>query len=328
MKLEQLAGNEALKRQLSAQAKGRGLSHAYLISGPAGSGKRTLSRLLAAAMVCTGEGEAPCGICPGCKKALGGIHPDIMVLGEEDKEITVGQARTVRSDAYIRPNEAPRKIYLIQNAQNMNPNAQNALLKLLEEGPPYAAFLLLTDNPGALLTTVRSRCEGLPLSPVTAAEAEAWLARRFPHRSPEERHAAALGCGGLLGEAVALLEGDGADGRREAASALLTALARGDELGLMEQAVGLEKWERDKLAALFEELIALLRDALALRAGSAPLCPPSCREAVEAVGTALTPGQMLQCVKQLEELRRATTYNVGAGHLCGALAAGLARVRG
>ena len=85
---------------------------------------------------------------------------------------------------------------------------------------------------------------------------------------------------------------------------------------------------RDKLAALFEELIALLRDALALRAGGAPLCPPSCREAVEAVGTALTPGQMLQCVKQLEELRRATTYNVGAGHLCGALAAGLARVRG
>ena len=65
MKLEQLAGNEALKRQLSAQARGRGLSHAYLISGPAGSGKRTLSRLLAAAMVCTGEGEAPCGICPG-----------------------------------------------------------------------------------------------------------------------------------------------------------------------------------------------------------------------------------------------------------------------
>ena len=110
--------------------------------------------------------------------------------------------------------------------------------------------------------------------------------------------------------------------------ALLTALARGDELGLMEQAVGLEKWERDKLAALFEELIALLRDALALRAGGAPLCPPSCREAVEAVGTALTPGQRLQCVKQLEELRRATTYNVGAGHLCGALAAGLARVRG
>ena len=90
------------------------------------------------------------------------------------------------------------------------------------------------------------------------------------------------------------------------ASALLTALARGDELGLMEQAVGLEKWERDKLAALFEELIALLRDALALRAGGTPLCPPSCREAVEAVGTALTPGQMLQCVKQLEELRGVT----------------------
>lgn len=173
MKLEQLAGNEALKRQLSAQAKGRGLSHAYLISGPAGSGKRTLSRLLAAAMVCTGEGEAPCGICPGCKKALGGIHPDIMVLGEEDKEITVGQARTVRSDAYIRPNEAPAKVYVLPHAHLLNPTGQNILLKLVEEGPAYARFLFLTPNPDLLLPTIRSRCETLRAGGEAEAEASA-----------------------------------------------------------------------------------------------------------------------------------------------------------
>lgn len=328
MKLDQLAGNGPLKAQLSAQARGRGLSHAYLISGPAGSGKRTLARLLAAAMVCTGEGETPCGACPGCKKAFQGIHPDIMVLGEEDKEITVGQARTVRSDAYIRPNEAPRKVYVIQNAQNMNPNAQNALLKLLEEGPPYAAFLLLTHNPGALLTTVRSRCESITLSPVTTEEAEAWLARRFPERPSEARHAAAESCGGLLGTAIALLEEDGSDELQRAAVALLGCLAARDELGLMEQAVGLEKWDRDRLAGLFETLISLLRDALALRAGGEALCPAPCRRTVAQVGQTLAPGALLRCVNTLEELRRATTYNVGAGHLCGALAAGLARAGG
>lgn len=225
MKLEQLAGNEALKRQLSAQAKGRGLSHAYLISGPAGSGKRTLSRLLAAAMVCTGEGEAPCGICPGCKKALGGIHPDIMVLGEEDKEITVGQARTVRSDAYIRPNEGERKVYLLEEADQMNPSAQNAMLKLLEEGPAYAAFLLLAENAGGLLQTVRSRCEELSL---------------IPAGEPGDQEGRAL------------------------AKNLADALSRAGELELLEAAMVLDgKRNREELSALLEAVETELADRAA-----------------------------------------------------------------
>ena len=76
-------------------------------------------------------------------------------------ELKVGPIRDLRSDAFIRPNEARSKVYLIENAQNMNPNAQNALLKVLEEGPPYAAFLLMTDRAGALLETIRSRCAAI-----------------------------------------------------------------------------------------------------------------------------------------------------------------------
>ena len=174
MKLDTLSGNAALKRQLSAQAQGRGLSHAYLISGPNGSGKRTLAALLSAAMVCTGKGEAPCGVCPGCKKALGGIHPDIIHVDflEGKREILVEQVRQMRSDAWIRPNEGARKVYIIHSAQTMNPSAQNAILKLLEEGPAYAAFLLIANNPGGLLQTVRSRCEELALAPAEEPEQE------------------------------------------------------------------------------------------------------------------------------------------------------------
>ena len=161
-----LAGNEKIKGQLSLQERRRGLSHAYIISGPAGSGRHTLARLLAAAMLCTAQGERPCGQCAPCLKVAKGIHPDLSVVTglEEGKPITVDQVRALRADAYIRPNEGERKVYLLERADRMNSSAQNAMLKLLEEGPRYAAFLLVADNPGGLLETVRSRCEELVLT--------------------------------------------------------------------------------------------------------------------------------------------------------------------
>ena len=108
-----LAGNDRLKEQLSQQESGRGLAHAYIISGPTGSGRHTLARLLAAAMVCTSDsGGRPCGKCSPCKKIIAGIHPDFEIISgpEEGKPITVDQIRALRSDAYIRPNEGDRKI--------------------------------------------------------------------------------------------------------------------------------------------------------------------------------------------------------------------------
>ena len=328
MRLDALAGNEALKRQLSAQEAGRGLSHAYLISGSAGSGKRTLARLLAAAFVCSGSGAVPCGACPGCRKVLGGIHPDVIPIGDDGKGITVAQSRQIRADAYVRPNEAPRKVYIIQNAQTMNASAQNALLKLLEEGPAYAAFLLLTDNPAALLPTVRSRCEGLALSPVPRAEAEAWLIRRFPGKEPEEIRNAAAGCGGLLGRAVERLEGAQGDGAAaEAARILVALLAKGDELALAAYCVSLEKWDREALAALLDHSVALLRDALALQAGAGQNVGPEERETARQAAE-LSRKTLLESAGVLEALRDAAEFHVGAGHLCGALSAGLGQAGG
>lgn len=166
MNLSALAGNERIKEQLSQQERGRGLSHAYIIAGPAGSGQHTLARLLAAAMLCAGKGEKPCGRCNPCQKIEKGVHPDLSVVcgPEEGKPITVDQVRALRADAYIRPNEGERKVYLLEGADQMNPSAQNAMLKLLEEGPPYACFLLLAANAGGILQTVRSRCEELTLT--------------------------------------------------------------------------------------------------------------------------------------------------------------------
>lgn len=320
MKLDSLAGNAALKSQLSAHSAGRGLSHAYLISGPAGSGKATLARLLAAAMVCTGPGEAPCGLCPGCRKALGGIHPDVIhvELLEDKREILVDQARQMRSDAFIRPNEAPRKVYVVHHADTMNDHAQNAILKLLEEGPAYAAFLLLCENPGSLLTTIRSRCESLALTPVTVGEAEAFLAGRFPDADPARRSQAARDCEGILGRAVRALEGEEGAGVLPTAHELLSLAAGRDELALARFCISLEKWKREEVADLLEAEIGLLREALAAQAGARAQAGPDIDRAA-----ALPRKRLLGWAQALEELRQAARFNVGVGHLCGALCAAL-----
>lgn len=320
MKLDDLAGNAALKRQLSAQAQGRGLSHAYLISGPAGSGKRTLASLLAAAMVCTGR-EPPCGTCAGCKKALSGIHPDIthLDLPEGKREILIEQTRQMRANAFIRPNEAPRRVYIIHHADAMNTRAQNSILKLLEEGPAYAAFLLLAENPGSVLLTIHSRCEGLSLSPVTAAQAEEVLRKRFPGKDPGEIAAAAQRCGGLIGRAVEELEGTAGGDIQAAALELLSLIAGGDELELAAWCVGKEKLGREELIRLLEQETALLGDALRCQAGA-----PSGEEREPVRKAAgLSRKALLNCVDVLEDLRRSADFNIGGGHLCGALCAGI-----
>ena len=130
MNLSALAGNERVKDQLSRQLRERGLSHAYIISGPAGSGRHALARQLAAAMLCTGTGERPCGGCVPCQKAAKGIHPDLSVISgpETGKPITVDQVRALRADAYIRPNEGERKVYLLEGADRMNPSDRKSVV--------------------------------------------------------------------------------------------------------------------------------------------------------------------------------------------------------
>ncbi len=154
------------------------LSHAYLIAGGSGEERAGLADRMTAAYLCRGE-RPPCGRCGPCRKAAAHTHPDVWRTSPapDKREITVDQIRALRADAYIRPNEGARKVYIIDPADAMNPAAQNALLKVLEEGPAYVAFLLLAARPGLLLDTVRSRCEPLALPPGEAAPDPALLER-------------------------------------------------------------------------------------------------------------------------------------------------------
>ncbi|MBR7009810.1 MAG: DNA polymerase III subunit [Oscillospiraceae bacterium] len=311
--MERLLGNERLKAGLSAAFASNRLSHCYLIAGPAGSGKHTLARILAAAMECTAGSRRPCGVCLQCRKVLDGVHPDLITVDDPAKKtVSVETIRKARADVYIKPNEGLRKIYLIPRAMDMNPAAQNALLKVIEEPPDYAAFLLLTDAAERLLPTIRSRAVPLQLAPLSETEGLAALAARFPGKGREELADAWSRAEGWLGQAEQLLrEGESLAPETQA---FADAFARRDKLGLTELLVPLERKKREELAPLLTQWAELLSRALAVRAGQ-----PGRWEAARRVGRSRTSAESLRALRSLRRALELLQGNVSPGAVCGAL---------
>ena len=173
------AENSILAAAVRRAADEHRLSHAVILTG---RGDLTAAaRFLAAAHVCEGE-HKPCLTCRHCRKALEGVHPDVIsVQDTEHKELTVEAVRALRKDVYIRPNEAERKVYIIADCRQLNERDQNVLLKIVEEGPSYAAFIFCADSPAALLETIRSR-RGKPRPEPSCAEEARRLADRLTDR--------------------------------------------------------------------------------------------------------------------------------------------------
>ena len=310
MGFESLLGNERLKENLrSSISRGR-ISHFYLISGPEGAGKRTLAKLLGAAILCR-SGDKPCGVCPSCRKALGSGHPDLITVDDpEKKTVPVELIRQARADIYIRPNESDHKIYLFPRAQDMGIPGQNALLKVLEEPPSYGVFILLTDNPQKLLPTVRSRCTELALTALPRELAQKQLRRDYPEASEEDILAAVSRSSGYLGQAKQLLE-EGAQLPPQTAD-LLTAYAHRDPYGIVQVLTPMEKWKRDQLIPMLVQWTALLEGAMVHRNGL-PSATPFARE--------LASGRSAQeLMASISALQKATEYaqgNVSPAAVCG-----------
>lgn len=165
---QDIIGQEQIKEHMrNALATGK-VSHAYIINGEKSSGKEFIARVFAMALQCEKGGTEPCQECHSCRQALSDNHPDIIrVVHEKPNTISVDDIRRqVNSDVAIKPYSSPRKVYMINEAEKMTVQAQNALLKTLEEPPEYTVILLLTANVNALLPTILSRCVVLNMKPV------------------------------------------------------------------------------------------------------------------------------------------------------------------
>ncbi len=202
MSFDTLIEQAEAKRHLVA-ALGEGHAHAYLFHGPAGVGKRVAAVALAGELL--GDPE----------RVERRAHPDLYVLEPHGDQIRIDDVRALRHDLHLRPFEADRRVYLIFDAHLLNAEAADALLKDLEEPPPYATVVLVADELGPLPETIRSRCQLVPFRRLSERAVRAEVDRRAPGLSPDEATALARVAGGRLDRVARLLDVDAAR-RRDA----------------------------------------------------------------------------------------------------------------
>jgi DNA polymerase-3 subunit delta' len=279
-------------RRLLASAVAEGPAHAYLLHGPAGVGKRAAARSFAAALL----GEE--------RRVQSGLHPDLFTLEALGEMIRIDEVRALHRDLHMRPYEAERRVYLIFDAHLLNEDAADALLKDLEEPPPYAVIVLVADELGPLPPTIRSRCQLVPFRRLPERAVRSHLAERAPGLSDTEARALARVSGGRLDRAERLLDPEARAWRDELlrlaratyddpelepaeAAALLLEAARARGAAARERAEddleGIELpareaeqrvrrvqrgAERDELLASLEELASWYRDLVVVAAGA------------------------------------------------------------
>ena len=312
MGFEGLLGNERLKENIRRSVCSDRTAHFYVISGPEGSGKHTLARLLAAAIHCKGA-DKPCLQCSACRKVMANSHPDFITVDDpEKKTVPVDLIRQARTDIYVRPNEADRKVYMFPRGHNMDFPSQNALLKVLEEPPEYGVFLLLTENAQKLLPTVRSRCVELSLLPLPEKLLTDKLHQQFPNASGEDIAAAAQRSGGYLGQAIRLLEEDSLTVPQT--EEFIRAYTHKDALALTVLLASMEKWKRDQLIPLLQQWEALLQSALVCRSG---IGSPSAM--ARQLSTQRSSAELMEGIRHLQKAIAYAQGNVSEAAICGYL---------
>ena len=271
------AENSTFARRVRTLASRGALPHALILSG---TGDRSgAARFVAAAMQCSAAGGKPCLMCTQCRKVLENIHPDLLYVEDDDhKELPVEAIRNFRSDVYIRPNEGARKVAVFPRGEQLNEKDQNVLLKIVEEGPAYAAFIFCVENSSMLLPTVRSRCTELKLQEEAGAPA------------PD--------------------------------MALLRAFSTGKSTAVAEYMTMLEvrKLKREDLLQLLRTAWRVCAEALLLQKGK-PAADPALQEGADLLRRSLNTKQLTALTDMLHHYAQESNYNIGVGHVLGAIAA-------
>ena len=297
-------GNQALLARLDRDIRQGQLSHAYILDGPAGSGRHTIARHLAATIACVNRpGRAvasemdedqmgffdnepvlaapapqadlplPCGECVHCQKVYEDKCPDIHVIRREGKaSIGVDAVRFLRQDVLLPPGDLDTKIYIIEDAELLTPQAQNALLLTLEEPPSYVLFLLLVDGADNLLETIRSRAPVLRTTRIPDDIMRDYLRSRRCTLPEEDLGAVILQADGCIGQALNMADGRGAKAMlrlREQVSGFIEACAARQYDTLPGAVVRISAGKRDAAMEFLGMMDLAVRDLILLRHGDA-----------------------------------------------------------
>jgi DNA polymerase-3 subunit delta' len=242
------------------------VSHAYILNGPDGSGKRMLAEAFAMALQCEGLGEKPCMVCRSCHQAADHNQPDIIyVTHEKPNTIGVDDIRTqINNDIVIKPYSSRYKVYIVDEAEKMNSQAQNALLKTIEEPPKYGIILLLTTNADSFLPTILSRCITLNLKAVREEVIKGYLMEHYQIPDYQAEVCAAFSQGNV-GKAIQLASSEEFGEIKASAIQLMKRL---EDIDLYEMGAAVKQIAEYKLTIsdYFDLMMIWFRDVLYLKA--------------------------------------------------------------
>lgn len=255
--------DEQLKR-LIASVRSQQVQHAYVFEGAQGIGKRKAARLFAAALACENDMRAPCNTCHACVGAKADTNPDIQYINAgEKKSIGVDAMRSVVTDAYIKPFESARKVYVIEDGEALTEQAQNAFLKMLEEPPEYAVFIILVTNAACLLQTVISRCSIVRFTPVARDTVINYAKEKYPDADAKFLADYARG---NIGRIDMIMESEDFFPLREAAVRLILPMMSQHKISAYKAAEFLEE-NKDKALEIVGFWKSMIRDIILIGSG-------------------------------------------------------------
>ena len=282
-------------------------AHSYLFEGVPGSGRKKTAMMLIQALFCTVLPDDACGVCPSCRKIESGNHPDIHHIAPlpDKRDISIDQLREWQHILSLRPYEAPRKVCIIDPAERMSVNAANSLLKTLEEPPGNALIILLTENAGMLLSTVRSRCQLIRFAPLSPEHIVTLLERSG--MPTETASLIAPMSGGSLQRALEL-DNESLVVRREAVLSRVSQLSHNRIATIFDAAEELSG-TRDATLELLDMLLSFFRDAVHLGAGNREIVNRSVRPAIESIAAQRSFPRNLELLERINATKRDVQRN-------------------
>ena len=289
-----LFGNDAAKARIANLISTKRMPHAFLIDGGEGSGKMTLAMEICAALNCESADDSaiPCHSCNSCERIMNGSFTDVKILAKQPDKATigVGEVKEFRADMYLTSTESDYKIYIIDNAERMTQEAQNALLIILEEPPKNVIIMLLADGTDKILTTIKSRTQYIAMSRFTCEELKGYLlstnqeAMRLMRADEHRLDEILVSADGRIGRAKVLLDARLSERdkqRREVIIGVVTALRSRADYSRLYTAISALPTKRDELTDILEGLQNALRDMLLSykSQGFTPIFFTSCKEA-------------------------------------------------
>jgi DNA polymerase III subunit delta' len=315
MSLGNLIGNDNVREALRRAVERDKLPHALLFAGPADVGKRAFAVELAKGLLCDRpSGVEACDACPSCLRVSAGEHLDVRVFAPEGTFVKIAQMRELAREAFQTPFEGRRRVLIVDQAHALREEAANAILKTLEEPPPTTVIVLVTDQPYAMLATIRSRCRTLHFSPVEADEIERFLAANY-RRPAEDTRLLARVAAGRVGRALATDLSVYRERRKEMLALVDVLAGTCDRLRLMKAAQFLaDAGKKDK--AEFDERIEIFRlvcrDVYGLALGEPPesIANVDVTLRLQQIASAVTPARVARWVEAFDGLAKQLRQNV------------------